>query len=108
MTRKARRYEGKDIVVEYDAERCIQMAECVRGLPGVFEKGRRPWVDADGADPERVAEVVTRCPTGALHYQRKDGGSDEPAPPGNVATLEADGPVYLRGEVEIVDVTPPS
>ena len=83
MSGKTRRYEGNDIVVEYDARRCIHVAECVHGLPAVFEKDRRPWVDADGAAADRVAEVVIRCPTGALHFVRKDGGTDEPVPGGS-------------------------
>jgi CDGSH-type Zn-finger protein/uncharacterized Fe-S cluster protein YjdI len=100
---KRRRYEGKALVVEYDAKRCIHVAECVHGLPSVFEKDRRPWVDADGAEADRVAEVVVRCPTGALHFQRKDGGTDESKPDDNIAILEADGPVYVKGDIEIVD-----
>ena len=103
MSSKTRRYEGKDVVVEYDAKRCIHVAECVHGLPGVFEKDRRPWVDADGAAADRVTEVVIRCPTGALHFVRKDGGTDEPLPDGNTATLEADGPIYVKGDIDIVD-----
>jgi len=100
---KLRQYEGKDIVIEYDAKRCIHVAQCVHGLPAVFEKDRRPWVDADGAEADQVAEVVTRCPTGALHFVRKDGGADEPVPDDNIATLEADGPIYVKGGIDIVD-----
>ncbi len=103
MSTKLRRYDGKDIVVEYDAKRCIHVAECVRGLPGVFEKERHPWVDPDVATPDQVAEVVTRCPTGALRFVRKDGGTGEAAPDANIATLEAGGPVYIKGDIEIVD-----
>jgi len=103
VSEKVRRYEGKDVVVEYDAKRCIHVAECVHGLPAVFEKDRRPWVDADGAEADRVAEAVLRCPTGALHFERKDGGAEESVPKENVARLEGDGPIYVRGDIEIVD-----
>jgi CDGSH-type Zn-finger protein len=35
----------------------------------VFDPTRRPWIRAHLADPNAIAEVVRRCPTGALHYR---------------------------------------
>lgn len=99
---KIREYEGKDISVRYDVKRCIHVAECVEGLPAVFDRHRKPWVDADGADADSVAAVVMRCPTGALQFTRKDRGQAESAPDANVAAVAADGPLYLHGDVEIV------
>lgn len=103
MNGNERRYEGRDIVVSYDVRRCIHEEECVDGLPGVFDRDRRPWVDADGASADRVAEVVMRCPTGALQFERRDSGSEEPAPSANTIEVSADGPLYLRGAVRIVN-----
>jgi uncharacterized Fe-S cluster protein YjdI len=51
--------------VVYDRGRCRYYAACVRGLPQVFDPTRRPWIRADLADPNAIAEVVRRCPTGA-------------------------------------------
>ena len=104
MSEKIREYEGKDITIKFGARRCIHAAECVNGLPGVFEKDRRPWVDADARSADEVARVVARCPTGALHFERTDGGAAEAIPGDNSVRLEADGPVYLSGDIEIVDV----
>jgi CDGSH-type Zn-finger protein len=42
-----------------------------------------------------------RCPTGALHVERLDGGPAEPVPSRNMVTVAPDGPLYLRGELEI-------
>jgi CDGSH-type Zn-finger protein/uncharacterized Fe-S cluster protein YjdI len=103
LSGRVRKYEGKEVLIEYTVKRCIHVSECVHGLPGVFDRDRRPWVDADAASVDEVAEVVVRCPTGALHFRRTDGGADEPVPKENVATLEADGPIYVRGDIEIVD-----
>ena len=77
--KKIHRYEGKDIVLTYDARRCIHAGECVRGLPAVFDPARRPWVVPDEADPAEVADVVRRCPTGALHFERAGGQADRDA-----------------------------
>jgi CDGSH-type Zn-finger protein/uncharacterized Fe-S cluster protein YjdI len=93
-------YEGGEIDVSYDANRCIHVRECVEGLPAVFDADRRPWVDPDGADPDAVAAVVERCPTGALHYERHDGPA-EAVPERNAVSPTDRGPVYLHGDVRI-------
>ena len=101
MARKLRTYEGDGIVVEYDLKRCIHSAECVRGLPDVFDPDRVPWIDPSRAEADVIADVIERCPTGALHYRRTDGAPAERADEANVAVIEADGPVYVRGRLRI-------
>jgi CDGSH-type Zn-finger protein/uncharacterized Fe-S cluster protein YjdI len=101
--RKLHRYEGEGIRITYDAARCIHAAECVKGLPTVFDTARKPWIDADGAGPDEVAAVVRMCPTGALQYERKDGGEAEAPAPANQITVSADGPLFLNGDLELVD-----
>jgi len=41
------------------------------------------------------------CPTGALHYERKDGGQMETVPDENVIRISANGPLYVRGDIQI-------
>lgn len=65
-------YPGERITVSFDPEVCAHAAECVRGLPAVFDTRRRPWIDPDGATPQEVVEVVKRCPSGALRYELAD------------------------------------
>ncbi len=101
MPDKIHEYRGRAIVVRYDAVRCIHAAECVNRLPAVFDTSRRRWVEPDEAPANRVAEVILRCPTGALHFERLDGGPAEALPERNTATLAANGPLYVRGNVEI-------
>lgn len=94
-------YRGADIEVSYDANRCIHVRECVRSLPDVFDPDRRPWVDPDAADADELASVVMACPTGALQFERTDEGPAEPIPEANVVTVAPNGPVYLRGDIEL-------
>jgi CDGSH-type Zn-finger protein/uncharacterized Fe-S cluster protein YjdI len=96
-----RRYASDDIVVTYDRSRCIHAAECMRGLRSVFDPERRRWVDPSAEAPPKIAEVVMRCPTGALHFERLDGGADEPIPARNMVTVSPNGPLHVRGELEI-------
>lgn len=96
-----RDYRGAQITVHFDIERCRHLAECVRGDPLVFDRERRPWVRADAnPDAARVAEVVRRCPTGALHYTLSDGPAEAPDPRTTV-TMTLDGPLLVRGDLQI-------
>jgi CDGSH-type Zn-finger protein/uncharacterized Fe-S cluster protein YjdI len=83
------------------AERCIHSAECIHALPGVFDPERRPWVDLGAAGADAVADAVLRCPTGALHYVRHDGGPQEPEPEHVVIRTVPDGPHYVTGPLEV-------
>ncbi|WP_228921450.1 (4Fe-4S)-binding protein [Streptomyces sp. DH7] len=104
----ARSYDGEGIVVGFDAHRCLHAAECVRGLPTVFDVGRRPWIQPDNAPADEVADVIHRCPSGALQYHRTDGMPDEvPDIPTHVS-LHADGVLHLRGDLGRVSKVPPA
>jgi CDGSH-type Zn-finger protein/uncharacterized Fe-S cluster protein YjdI len=94
-------YKGDNIEVHYNLGRCIHAAECVRGLPDVFQRDRRPWIVPDLDSADRVAEIILKCPTGALTFDRKDGGNLEPIPETNIIQINEDGPHYVRGNVQI-------
>lgn len=96
-------YTSDAIDVSYDPQKCIHAAECVRGLPAVFNTRLRPWVQPWQADADVVAEIVERCPTGALHYRRKDGGADEAVEPANTVVVTPNGPYYLRGDLRLAE-----
>jgi len=49
----------------------------------------------------QVAEVVQRCPTGALTYKRKDGGPEESPAAANRITIANNGPLYAEGDLKI-------
>lgn len=102
MSGKRHAFESPAITVTWIRRRCIHVAECVRGLPGVFKPGSVPWIEPAEAAADRVAEVVRLCPTGALHYERHDGGAAEPVPGVNVVVPDPDGPFYLSGDIEVV------
>ncbi len=103
MAQRILRYKGNDISVSYDLKKCIHAAECIHGLPPAFDPKRKPWVDPDAADADAIAKTIHRCPSGALQYERHDGGGAEPVPDTNTAAIQADGPIHVRGRVEVRD-----
>jgi CDGSH-type Zn-finger protein/uncharacterized Fe-S cluster protein YjdI len=103
MPQRIRNYTGEKIDVTYDAERCIHVAECLKRLHTVFDKSKRPWVQPDHDLADSVAATILACPSGALHYERKDGGEAEPIPEHNTIALSRNGPLYVQGDFTIVN-----
>lgn len=94
-------YRGRAIEVSFDLDVCIHVAECLRGEPTVFRLQRRPWVLPDAGEPDEIADVVERCPSGALLYRRLDGKPQErPRTPTTVTPIR-DGPLLVRGRIEV-------
>lgn len=101
MADKLREYTSDAIVVRFDVKRCIHAEKCVKGLPAVFDRNRKPWVDPSKGEADGIANVVKSCPTGALSFSRKDGGLEETPPERNCITIGTDGPVYVTGDIEL-------
>jgi len=98
-----RTYRTDAIEVTWEPERCVHVATCFRTLGEVFKPKERPWVRLEGADADRVAEVVRMCPSGALRYRRLDDGPEEELPDPPEVEADDDGPLYIRGRVRILD-----
>ena len=94
-------YRGRDVEVTFDLDICIHVGECLRGDPKVFKLQRRPWVLPDAGAAEVIAEVVERCPSGALMYRRLDGGSQEEHSGATTVTAMRNGPLLVTGNVEV-------
>lgn len=97
----AKRYRGKDVDVTFDKDLCIHAAECIRGLPEVFDVERRPWILPDKAPAEQVRDVVDRCPSGALEVHMPEA-SNAPAPGVRVTAMPG-GPLIVVGACTVQD-----
>ena len=97
----ARIYQNDQIAVLWEPKLCIHAGYCFRGLPEVFQPESRPWVKVAAATADRIAEVVMTCPTGALHFERLDGGPQEPQSEQITINARPNGPLYVRGHVRI-------
>ena len=102
MAGRLHHYEGRDIAVTYELKRCVHAAECIARAPEAFDSTAMPWIQPDGEPADEVAQAVARCPTGALHFTRKDGGDAEVADTVNSISPARNGPLYMRGSLRLV------
>ena len=96
-----RHYTDDAIEITYDPHRCIHAAECIRELPAVFDSGRRPWIVPSAASADEIAKVIARCPSGALHFKRWDGGESETPELPTTVVATPGGPYYVRGLIQL-------
>ena len=65
---KSDTYEGKGITIHDNRGVCSHMGHCTDNLPSVFQMDVEPWINPDGAEPEKIAKIIRMCPSGALSY----------------------------------------
>ncbi len=64
----SRSYKNDDITVFWRPKLCIHSANCLVGLPGVFDSGERPWININGASSKEIRKTINTCPSRALLY----------------------------------------
>ena len=92
--------ETDDLTIHYDVRTCIHARACVLGLPKVFDPDARPWIMPENGTTEDLISVIEACPSGALSYENKSG-PNETKPKTNTARLWENGPVEIRGDIQI-------
>jgi len=66
-------YTNGEVTIVWQNALCQHSANCVKGLPGVFNSKSTPWINAVGATTEEIIDQVSKCPSGALSlYMNKD------------------------------------
>lgn len=102
----ATRYPGKSLtIVNYDG-RCIHSRNCVLQRPQVFiANAPGTWIAPDAANTDDFAATIVSCPSGALAYERHDGGMAESAPPVNVVRVRENGPLEFHAALDVAAVT---
>jgi len=96
-------YPGKNATVFWHGRLCIHVGECGRAKGELFVGGRNPWCQPDLTNSEEIADVISRCPTGALTVQFKDVPGTEQPDPVNTVNVAYNGPLFVRGQLNIED-----
>jgi len=61
-------FSNGEITVYWKADLCIHSANCLMGMPRVFNTKRKPWINVTGADSKEIMKTVDSCPSRALTY----------------------------------------
>ena len=103
MKEKRINYKGENLNVSFAPDVCIHAAECVKGLPAVFDVNKKPWVNIAGANPEEIVDVIDKCPSGALKYELIDFEQKEEKikMEKTKVTVMPNGPLMIEGNVSV-------
>jgi len=63
-------YSNGEITVYWRAELCIHSANCLIGLPNVFNTKKRPWINVHATGSKEIMKIVDTCPSRALTYMK--------------------------------------
>lgn len=93
---------GKQLTVLFEGKRCIHSRHCVLEAPAVFLANTPgEWIFPDRMPLEALVEVAHACPSGAIRYERHDGGPAETPPPVNVVRVRENGPLAFHGALDL-------
>ena len=102
MTSPREEVRGKRVVLRFEAGKCIHSRHCVLDRPDVFVPNvSGEWIHPDAATPEEVAGLALACPSGAITYERLDGGANESAPMVNTAWVRENGPIAIHAPLTL-------
>jgi CDGSH-type Zn-finger protein/uncharacterized Fe-S cluster protein YjdI len=90
------------LTLRFNGHRCIHSRHCVLGAPDVFLANTTgPWLHPEQATKEKCMEIAHACPSGAITYERHDGGPQEAPPPVNVLRVRENGPYAFHGAIDL-------
>jgi len=93
-----------DITIHFDVDRCIHSRRCVLNAPTVFLANvKGAWLHPETTTVEHLVHVAQSCPSGAITYQRLDGGSEEPSPEVNTISIRENGPYAIHASLNIAE-----
>jgi len=89
------------ITLRFDGRRCIHSRHCVLEAPEVFLANTPgAWLHPEAASVEHCVRIAHSCPSGAITYERHDGGPQESAPSVNVVRVRENGPYAVHAQID--------
>ncbi len=61
-------YSNGEVTVFWRSELCIHSANCLIGLPEVFNTRKRPWINVHASDSKAIMKIIDTCPSRAITY----------------------------------------
>jgi len=114
MDKNDRDYTNGEITVHWKPALCIHSTICYNKLRSVFDPAKRPWVNMQGAETNKIIEIVDQCPTNALRYSRNkdlvsskeniEKESSKKKEPTTKIQIMENGPAIISGNFSITDI----
>ena len=98
---RRRDYPGEALTIHDNRCICSHAEHCTIHSPAVFCRDKKPWIDPDGEEPQKVIKTIEMCPSGALSYSI-DGREHRDREAEPEIRVDRDGPYCVRGGVELV------
>jgi CDGSH-type Zn-finger protein/uncharacterized Fe-S cluster protein YjdI len=93
---------GSKVTIRFESKRCIHSRHCVLDRPDVFVPNvSGEWIHPDAATPDEIVELAHNCPSGAIAYERQDGGANEQPPLVNVVRVRENGPLAFHAPLVV-------
>lgn len=94
-------YTNEEVTIVWQPDLCSHSANCVKGLPDVFDTKKRPWINAHGENTQAIIDQVKQCPSGALTtYQNNKKEKSESELTVKVS-LAMNGPILVKGPIQL-------
>lgn len=104
MSKDVEEVRAPRLLLRFEAKKCIHSRNCVLSRPDVFVPNvDGEWLHPDRATPEEVAALAAACPSGAIQFERTDGGPQEAPPKVNVVRVRENGPNAFAANMRIVN-----
>jgi uncharacterized Fe-S cluster protein YjdI len=105
MDEITKHYKREHITVVWKPNQCIHSTICWKGLAEVFNPRKRPWINMEGAELERIIKQVKNCPSGALSYfeDTEEQKGDKEVDVDTVVEIMPNGPLLVYGNITIKD-----
>jgi uncharacterized Fe-S cluster protein YjdI len=94
---KRKEYSNGEVTVVWEAYKCFHSEKCIKGLPGVFDLSKKPWIDVHGATSEAIVNQVHQCPSGALSIKEETMRNNDVV---KIDILD-NGPLLVNGNIEV-------
>lgn len=99
-----KKYSNGEVTIVWKPELCIHSTNCFRGLGEVFDPKKKPWVNPQGADTQRIVEQIQKCPSGALSYfMNNEAEGPVKVEAETIVETTANGPLLVYGNVTVKD-----
>lgn len=99
---EVKEYSNGEVTIVWKPKLCIHSANCVNGLPSVFNLDEKPWINAKGADSPDIMATVDKCPSGALTYYKNSEKAQAAAKDSGFEVMALkNGPLLVKGDFEI-------